>query len=249
MANKIITDLTPSGGNAASTTEFEGQIAGDSVTKKFTLTQVTAVEAAARVAQDDKIEASVGLQSNGDFTSMPNSYNLTDAKFTTGVVDNNGSTGALTKNITNALRMLDVAINNATSTAILTKAVALSATQAKQLKSTTIPLIVAPAGYYVEIISIIGEYTRGAVAYSAGGNDIQFRYGNQPSYFCAFPYANFMEASITEGQTKLYKVACESVSLHPTNVNFYMGADATLGDGTFVFVATYRLHATPPNAI
>lgn len=249
MANKIITDLPASGINAESTTEFEGQILGETITKKFTLSQVTAVEATARAAQDDKIEASVGLQTNGDFTSMPNSYFLTDSKFTLGITDGGGASGALTKNITNALRMLDVAINNVTSTAILTKTVALSAAQAKALKSTTIPLIVAPAGYYIEVISIIGEYTRGATAYSSGSNDIQFHYGSQPSYFCAFNYSNFMEAPITQGQTKLYKATCESVSMHPTNVNFYMGADATLGDGTFIFTATYRLHASPANAI
>lgn len=109
MANKTINQLTAVS-SVAATDEMEVQKSGETTTKKATVQQVLATEATARANQDDVIEASVGLKTDGTFDSMNNSWLLRDADFTTGATDRGGATGVLTKTIRNALRLLDAKI-------------------------------------------------------------------------------------------------------------------------------------------
>ena len=74
MANKTITQLTVAA-SAAAADEMEIQKSGETTTKKVTVSQVLATEATARAAQDDVIEAGVGLAANGTFTTLANSFN------------------------------------------------------------------------------------------------------------------------------------------------------------------------------
>lgn len=106
MADKLISDLNAVASVVADDL-FEVQKSTENVTKKATLTQVTAVEAAARAAQDDVIEAGCGLNANGTYTPEADSWWMRVADFAAGTDDRAGATGALTANIQNALRLLD----------------------------------------------------------------------------------------------------------------------------------------------
>ena len=122
MANKTINQLTAAA-SAVAADEIEIQKAGETVTKKVTLTQLTAVEAAARAAQDNVIEAASGLTTAGAFAAMVNSWYLRAADFVTGLTDRNGADTFITANLYNAIRMLDSKIYevlNASDTAIST---------------------------------------------------------------------------------------------------------------------------------
>lgn len=112
MANKTITQLT-SAASVNVTDELEVQIAGENSTKKATIQQVLESEVTARAAQDDTIEASVGLNTNGSYQSTSNAWYMRDEDFTTGITDRSGATGVLTKTIRNALRILDAKIKAA----------------------------------------------------------------------------------------------------------------------------------------
>jgi len=110
MANKLISQLTSGAANVQDTDVIEGQKSGELITKKFTGAQMRGVEKGEREAQDDQIEASVGLNADGTFTAPANSWYLRSADFTAGITDRAGATGALTENVMNALRILDANI-------------------------------------------------------------------------------------------------------------------------------------------
>lgn len=115
MANKKISELDTLVGNVAATDIVEVQKNGETSSKKATLTQLTAVEVAARVAQDDVIEAGVGLNTNGTYPSLPNSWYLRAADFVTGIIDRSGAVANITESVMGALRVLDYKIYQALS--------------------------------------------------------------------------------------------------------------------------------------
>ena len=110
MANKTITQLTPVASVEASD-EIEVQKAGETITKKATLTQITQVEATARSLQDNVIESSVGLDTSGWLSEFVNSWYLRDVDYATGIIDRGGYIPDLTRTIYNGLRILDYKIN------------------------------------------------------------------------------------------------------------------------------------------
>jgi hypothetical protein len=111
MADKIINDLTSVSAVAAAD-EFEVQKAGETTTKKATLTQVTAVEAAARELADAAIRYWTGVNTDGSWPAFVNSWYLRNADYVAGIVDRAGASGALVPyGIYNALRILDAKLN------------------------------------------------------------------------------------------------------------------------------------------
>ena len=109
MANKIIHDLTAVSAVAAAD-ELEVQKSGETTTKRATLTQLTAVEAAARAAQDDIIEASLGLTTAGALSQLSSSWYLRDSDLSAGFEDRSGDHAAVSRTMVNFIRMLDAAI-------------------------------------------------------------------------------------------------------------------------------------------
>lgn len=106
MANKKISELTAVA-SVAATTEMEVQVSGETTTKKATVTQVLAVESTPRAAQDDAIEAGVGLNTDGTYVTLANSWFLRAADFVAGMTDRSGIVANVTQSIANALRLLD----------------------------------------------------------------------------------------------------------------------------------------------
>lgn len=109
MGNKIIHDLTSVSGVTA-TDEFAVQKSGESTVKKASVTQVMQVEATARALADDTIEAASGLNANGTFPSMTETWNLRPADFVTGITDRGGSEASMLENLWNAIRILDAKV-------------------------------------------------------------------------------------------------------------------------------------------
>ncbi len=84
--------------------------------KKVTVANYTALEAAARAAQDNVIEASAGLSTAGAYdttaTSSTDTWYLRSADFTAGTTGRGGATGALTPSLKAADRLLDGKLYN-----------------------------------------------------------------------------------------------------------------------------------------
>jgi hypothetical protein len=110
MANVRTKDLT-SETNVLSTDMVPLDRAGYSDTHKATVEDLTEIERTAREDQDDIIEASCGIATDGTYgvteTASTDTWFLRSADFTSGATGRGGATGALTPNIKNALRLLD----------------------------------------------------------------------------------------------------------------------------------------------
>lgn len=245
MANKTINELTAVTSLVAGD-ELEVQKSGETTTKKATVTQVLAVEATARAAQDDVIEAGVGLNTNGTYPSLTNAWYIRAAEFAAGVTDRGGATGALTENVMNALRILDAAIYGVatyayTSDVIKTATVTLST--ADILAINAVPKVLLPnlgAGWAYEVISAIGINTFGTAAFEAGTAKLEIKHTG------GAVIAEFDNAFIEAGAKLIHRaIPTSNGAMVSGSVVAYCGTAPTpaTGDGSIAITLTYRLHA------
>lgn len=245
MANKTITELTAVS-SVTNADEVEVQKSGETTTKKATILQLNAVEAAARAAQDDVIEAAVGLNTNGSYASLTNAWYIRAAEFAAGITDRSGATGALTESIANALRILDAAIYNTTvfayTQSLVMRTVTVTCSTADILSCNAVPKVIIPnpgAGYYNELISLVAENDFNSAAFEAGTDVLKFKY-NGGVDVCEVPNA-FIEsgADMVHGGT----VTSGVVITPAASIVMYCDSAPTTGDGSFQITCTYRVHA------
>lgn len=167
MADKLISQLTASANSLADIDLCEGQKDGEVFSRKFTGAQMRAVEKGEREAQDNVIEASCGLQTDGTYTAEANSWYIRSGDFAAGCTDRGGATGALTENIQNALRLLDARINAMGSgNYVILRA---------NLNSDTTLTSIVPAGYmlaYVVFLEKAGTSPILDLGTTLGGNQV-----------------------------------------------------------------------------
>lgn len=245
MANRLISELDAVT-SIISGDEVEVQQVGKTVTKRATITQINSVEATARAAQDDVIEAGVGLNTNGTYPSLTDSFYLTAAAFASGITDNGGNSGALTENVMNALRILDfhsydTASYVYTNNFVLTKTVELTVNEVLTLKVVPKVLITSPgANMYIEVISAVGKLAFDSAAYEAGTDKLEIKYAGGSTMF-EFENAFLESASTVVDRAKS---TADSV-LKVGNVVLDCATQPTTGDGIITIVLTYRIHYLP----
>ena len=165
--DKLISQLNPSGADLQDVDQIEGQKSAELEGKRFTGLQVRAVEKAEREAQDDVIEANVGLDVNGIYQPEADSWVLRAADFAAGTIDRGGATGALDETVQNALRLLDGLINALpVSTYVVTKT---------NIAADTTWTDVIPAGYCLEYIvfsELNGTSPILDLGITVGGNEV-----------------------------------------------------------------------------
>lgn len=243
MANKIIHDLTAASG-AAATDEFEIQVAGETVTKRVTLTQLTQVEATARAAQDDVIEAGAGLATDGTFTAMTESWYLRASDFTAGFTDRGGAEATVTANLYNAIRMLDAKLySSVAQLSSVVKTITVNCSAPDILACNAVPKILIPfsTDFVHEIISIMGvrlgdDYS--ATAYEAGTDGFSVRYtgGNE-----MFTFTNaFVEAAADMAERGV--ASADTTLKISAGIELYCATAPTGGTGVYQFNITYRTH-------
>lgn len=155
MANKTINQLTAVSSIEAAD-EIEIQKSGETTTKKGTIAQLLGVESTVRAAQDDVIEESVGLDANGAYTELANSWYLRAADFVAGITDHSGVVANITQSIANALRLLDAKIYVLSNTIIAqfwkrTGTVISPATDGDELNVDVAKIGIVADGDYVSI--------------------------------------------------------------------------------------------------
>lgn len=240
MANKTINQLTAVTSVVAAD-EIEVQKNGETVTKKATLTQLTNVEATARAAQDDAIEAGVGLNTDGTFPSMTQSRYLKPADFVAGFTDAGGAEANVTENLYNAVRMLDAELYDAVTASITwikTRTVIVDTASILACNAVPVELIAAVAGYTHEIISIVASNNYGGATFEAGTDKLEIKYNGGAIMF------EFPNAFIEETADAIYRgVATANQKLTPeAAIVMTCATPPTTGTGGFVFVITYRSH-------
>lgn len=239
MANKTINELTAVS-SITNADEVEVQKSGEAGTKKATVAQLTAVEAAARAAQDDVIEASVGLSTAGAYVVLANSWYLRAAEFTAGMTDRGGASGALTASIMNAIRLLDAKLYNTITGLGIVKTASVSVSTGDVLGCNASPKELLPAisGYVYEIISVICDYDYNTAPFEAGTDKLEIRYASGDTMF-EFP--NAMLESVADC---IYRglVTTEAI-MKEGKVELYCASAPTGGGGSMVFHITYREHA------
>jgi len=245
MANKTINQLT-SVSSVATGDEIEIQKVGEPGTKKATVLQITVPEATARAAQDDAIEAGAGLNTNGTYPAMTNSWYLRAADFVTGLVDRVGAAANVTANLWNAIRMLDSKLHEiedsiSNTEIIQTKTIVLQTADILSLNAVPKILLPAIATWHYEIISVFGFNNFDTAAFEAGTSKLEIRYFGGDTIF---EFDNsFLEAGSDTLQRALPTTNVSITFL--TSVVASCATPPTTGDGTITIVLTYRVHVGP----
>lgn len=256
MANKLITDLTAVGASVTYDYVVEVQNPATNVTRKATVHKLSEYERLLRVAGDDQIEESCGLDTDGGLSDQwDNTYWLQDADFTAGITDAGGATGALDKNISNALRILDTRHNElysvvmSVSGEILSIHVQLTATQAKNLYNGGAGYTLIPepdTDYVIELLSACAylNYATAAMNYGADTLDI-FYDGTPGTTICSWTNA-FLEsaADLCMKGTWVGNYAMKQTKALKIRATSQNDATGTFTGSLHIFL-TYRIHALP----
>lgn len=149
---------------------------------KITVDNLTSIERNAREGQDNVIEASSGLQTDGTYgvatTSSSNTWYLRQADFTAGVDDRGGATGALTPSLKSADRILDATIYEIDqrlaaieSGAVLSATLTLSHADIRSLNSFPVDFpITPPSDMAIVVLSWEWKWDVWAAAYNTNTN-------------------------------------------------------------------------------
>jgi len=245
MANKTIAQLSSVAG-VADADEFEVQVSGETVTKKCTRKQLTQIEETARVAQDDAIEAAVGLNTNGTYKTLSDSWYLRAADFATGITDRGGAEANVVESVEGGLRLLDSKLYesiNQLNQDVKTAYVLLNAADILALNAVPKILIAGIMDYAHEIISIVGslvDYPEQATTYyEAGADKLSVRLTTGSGVMFEFPNA-FIEAVAP----CVYRGITTSTQLLKSGsaIELHCATAPTGGNALLQFYITYRTH-------
>ena len=237
MANSTINQLTAVS-SITNADEVEVQKTGETSTKKGTVQQFTAVEAAARSSQDDVIEFAVGL--NADGTYPLNSWYLSG--MTMPIIDRSGTVEDLPSDIMNALRLLDYQIKKTNdSIGSFIKTITVRAELSNVLSMKAVPFYLSRHGLDMQPKSFPFMERTGfnSTAFDASGEKVEIKYNGGATMF---EFDNtFIEATATAYQRGL--ATAGYVALPATAIVAYCATAPLTGDGYLEFTITYRQHA------
>ena len=207
---------------------FEVEVAAGGDSKKATLTKVLGSEAAARIAQDNVIEASCGLQADGSYVPYVGS-NYMGAS--TDIIDATGLLDAQIKANTDALAGMGM---------LTSKIVTVSAAEILGINTVDKTLIASQgADTVIEVISCFAHLLAGATPF-ANGADVSVTYsGNTAALF------NFDKDYILSASCEKFKGvegAEDDMKTNTAVVLKQLAATAfTAGTGTLKIYIIYRV--------
>jgi hypothetical protein len=241
MPNSDIHNLTAVAGVAASD-EFEIQPSTSTVTKRCTTTQITQIEETARITQDNVIEAGVGLNANGTYPAMSDSWYLRTADFATGITDRGGAEANVVESIYGALRLLDSKLYaniNVLSQTIRTVTIACSTADILACNAVPKVLIVGQQDMIIEIISVVGIMFYDTAKFEAGTDKLVVRYAGANT---VFEFSNAFLESTSESYARATQVVSENIP-RSSGIELYCATAPTGGSGNVVIEILYRMYA------
>ena len=211
MANRRIIDLTQQAA-IVDADWLEVQVSTEAVTKKSSVNVVTKVERDARIAQDNVIEASVGLTAAGAYDT-PVGSNYLDAS--TDVMD--------------ALDILDDAIGSSGS-AIVVAIIPVSAANLNNAGIAPFQLVAAPgATKYIEVLSISIWLNFVSAAVECAAQDLVIQYDTGASHFAE--WSNTWIEGVADAAAKATWTSNVTMMLaKKLELTFSAGANPTAGD-------------------
>jgi len=222
MANKLISDLTLlTSGNIEGSDWLEIQEDDAGVTKKVTVTVLNEIEAAARAAQDDVIEAAVGLDTDGTYPGFSGT-NYLDS--TTDVID--------------ALDALDNAISGSGS-GIVVDIVQVTAANLNNSGLTPYTIIAAPgSNKYIELLdcSIWLDYK--GTALECGSQKLVMQYDTGSAHFMEWSNT-FIESAADIANKGTWTSEVEMKLNKAVEITFDGGVNPTSGNTALKVWVTY----------
>lgn len=225
MANKLISELTNLA-TVANADEMEVQASGATVTKKATVEAVTKVERDARIAQDNVIEASVGLDADGSYPGFSGSNYLDSS---TDVVD--------------ALDLLDTAIG---SSNIVVEVISINNASMIAAGGSPVEIVAAPgATQWIDVISacMFLDYNAPIFAWAAGSPKGVLEYDTGSNHFIEWSNSFMVNnADIINKATWTSEV--EQLLNKAVQFTYDTGANPTAGGSTAKIYIAYIIRNT-----
>ena len=222
MADKLIKGLTTLGSGSIENEDWlEIQEDDASTSKKVTVEVLNEIEAAARAAQDDVIEAGVGLNADGTYNT-PSGTNYLDS--TTDVMD--------------ALDALDNAIGSSGS-GIVVDVVQVTAANLNNSGLTPYEIITAPgANKYIELLDCSIWLDAGGTPTECGTQKLVLEFDTGSSHFMEWSNS-FIESSSDIVNKGTWTSEVEMKGNKKVQLTFDGGVNATAGTTTLKVWVTY----------
>lgn len=194
---------------------------------KVEKSELMAEEESARENGDTAIIDGVGLNADGTYTPPGGANFIKASDFTT---------AGESVNVSNAVKLLDVAIKSVSDQLYLTEQVAVTSAELLDIKDTPKTAIAAPAaGIFPDLLEAFALYTKGTIDYTHTTNPLILRMNG-------VTLATFSQSLLTSGD------AFEKADINllariatATAVQLYSGTEPTTGDGTLDLTLMYRL--------
>lgn len=238
--NSDIHNLTPVSSVLASA-EFEVQLPDETITKKCTLTQLTQIEETARALADDTIESASGLNTDGTYPTLSDSYYLRAVDFTAGFPDRAGAHAAVPQNIMNAIRAIDSKLYaNSVQLSSTIRSIVVTCSAADILSCNAVHKVVisCPDDRFIEIISVSGVNYFNSTPFEAGSNKLEIRYADSGGKICELSNT-FLESNTSCIYRGIMNTALEVIS-NMEDVVLTCASAPTGGNGTIYLFILYR---------
>ena len=212
MANKLISDLGARG-VVANSDLIEVQVSSESLTKKTNVEDLTKIERDARIAQDNVIEASVGLDADGSYPGFVGS-NYLDAS--TDVID--------------ALDILDSSINTASLGEVHIESVFIQASSVRTLGTIPFEIVEDPGdNKHIQVLSCSVAANYQSAAVECGTQKLVLQYDTGASPFMEWSNS-FIETGSDIINMGTWTSQAEMVTHKKVEMTYSGGADATAGN-------------------
>lgn len=227
MADKLISDLTTlASGSIAGSDYVEVQEDDAAVTKKVTVTVLNELEKAERQAQDNVIEAAVGLDADGTYPGFSGT-NYMDSS--TDIMD--------------ALDLLDNAIG-ASGSAIVVDIVTISAASLNNAGVAPYEIVAAPgATAYVEVLDCSIWLDFNSIRLECGTQKLVLEYDTGSTHFMEWSNT-FIENNADIANKGTWTSEVEMVKNKKVQLTFDGGVNPTAGDSTLKVWITYIIRDT-----
>ena len=202
------------------------------VLQKMQHSTVISDEATTREANDDAIIVGSGLDADGSFPDLNTAKYIDPASFTTAGYVQSG---------TNALKLLDTAIQLVDAKVNLIEVVVVTSAELLDIKDAPKTLIQAPAaGVFINPIELIAQYNKGTADYTHIENPLMIVYEGANKALITLSRGFLTSGNKIEKAT----YSCSENMETATAIQLYAGTEPTGGDGTVSLRIKYELVGT-----
>jgi hypothetical protein len=194
---------------------------------KVANSELMAAEQSAREDGDTAIIDGVGLNTSGTYTPPGDANFIKASDFVT---------AGESVNVSNAVKLLDVAIKSVSDQLYLTEQVSVTSAELLDIKDTPKTVIAAPAAsIFPDLLEAFALYKKGTTDYTHTTNPLILRMNK-------VTLATFSQTLLTDGDAfEKAEINLPARIATAMDVQLYSGTGPTTGDGTLDLTLMYRL--------